>query len=63
MKTKEAQNDSYEDIIGLDYPRPTMRARMPLQERAAQFSPFAALTGFEDYLADTERDTIETLSK
>ena len=63
MKTKETQNDSYEDIIGLDYPRPTMRARMPLQDRAAQFSPFAALTGFDDYLAETDRITIETLSK
>ena len=58
MKTKETQNDSYEDIIGLDYPRPMMRARMPLQERAAQFSPFAALTGFEDYLADTEQSAV-----
>lgn len=58
MKTKETQNDSYEDIIGLDYPRPTVRARMSLQERAAQFSPFAALTGFEDYLADTEQSAI-----
>ena len=58
MKTKETQNDAYEDIIGMDYPRPTMRARMPLQERAAQFSPFAALTGFEDYLADTEESAI-----
>ena len=58
MKTKETKNDSYEDIIGLDYPRPTMRARMPLQERAAQFSPFAALTGFEDYLADTEQSAV-----
>ena len=58
MKTKETQNDSYEDIIGLDYPRPTTRARMTFQERAAQFSPFAALTGFEDYLADTEQSAI-----
>ena len=58
MKTKETQNDSYEDIIGLDYPRPTVRARMSLQERAAQFSPFAALSGFEDYLADTEQSAI-----
>ena len=58
MMTKETQNDSYEDIIGLDYPRPSMRTRMPLQDRAAQFSPFAALTGFEDYLADTEQSAI-----
>ena len=36
---------------------------MPLQDRAAQFSPFAALTGFDDYLADTGREAVETLSR
>ena len=30
---------------------------MPLQDRAAQFSPFAALTGYDDALRETARRT------
>ena len=59
----EERKDSYEDIIGQPYPRPTSRPRMPILERAAQFSPFAALTGFDDCLTDTERESIETLER
>ena len=32
---------------------------MDLYDRAAQFSPFAALTGFEDAIEETGRITIE----
>ena len=40
-------SDDYKDIIGLPYPRPTTRRRMSMADRAAQFSAFAALTGFD----------------
>lgn len=35
----------YDDIINLPHPSSTSHPRMPLQDRAAQFAPFAALTG------------------
>ena len=48
---------SYEDILHHAYPIPTKRARMSASDRAAQFSPFAALTGYEDAIAETGRLT------
>ncbi len=54
MKTEK----NFEDIIDLPYPRPTARPRMSMKERAAQFSPFAALTGYDDVLKETKR-TVE----
>lgn len=46
----------YDDIIHL--PRPESRhAKMPLIDRAAQFSPFAALTGYDGIIAETGRLT------
>ena len=47
----------YEDIISLQPPQPVGRAPMPLQDRAAQFAPFAALTGFEGVIHETGRRT------
>ena len=46
---------SYEDIINLPYPR--KRQRMSNYDRGAQFSPFAALTGFGAAIAETARLT------
>ena len=44
----------YDDIIELPHPEPSARhPRMSMADRAAQFAPFAALTGFEDVLQDT----------
>lgn len=47
----------YEDIIHL--PRPISKTHIPmsLQDRAAQFSPFAALTGYDAAVAETARLT------
>lgn len=47
----------YEDILHL--PRPTRYARPPMsrQDRAAQFAPFAALTGHEAAIGETARVT------
>ena len=47
----------YDDIIRLQRPDSGRRARMSLYDRAAQFSPFAALTGFNDAIAETGRQT------
>lgn len=44
----------YDDIIGLPHPEPSARhPRMPRADRAAQFAPFAALTGYEDLIERT----------
>ena len=47
----------YEDIIHL--PRPVSKKRSPMSnfDRAAQFSPFAALTGYDAVIAETGRLT------
>ena len=37
----------YDDIINLPHPVSKTHAPMPRAQRAAQFSPFAALTGYE----------------
>ena len=46
--------NSYDDIIDLPHHVSVKHAHMPLSERAAQFSPFAALTGYEDVIRETE---------
>ena len=38
--------ETYRDIIDLPYPTRSRHPRMPIGDRAAQFAPFAALTGF-----------------
>ena len=47
----------YEDIIHLSRPESKRHGKMLLLDRAAQFSPFAALTGFEEGLEETARKT------
>lgn len=49
----------YDDIINLNPPEPKNRKRMPLESRAAQFAPFAALTGYESAIDETSRITEE----
>ena len=50
-------NPKYEDILHLPHPVSTAQPRMPLEDRAAQFSPFAALMGYEAALKETARLT------
>lgn len=47
----------YDDIIGLSRPVSKNHPPMALLDRAAQFSPFAALTGHEEAIAETARLT------
>ena len=51
------QSGNYEDIINLPHHVSARHPQMPLSARAAQFSPFAALTGHEDAIRETERLT------
>ncbi len=48
---------AYEDILYLPHPVSEKRVRMPQIDRAAQFSPFAALTGYDAAVAETARLT------
>lgn len=47
----------YEDIIHLPHHKSSKHPHMPRANRAAQFSPFAALTGHEDAVRETARVT------
>jgi len=46
---------SYEDIINMDRPVSLKHKKMSNYDRAAQFSPFAALTGYEDRVSESGR--------
>ncbi len=46
----------YDDIIDLPHPK-SKHEPMPMSDRAAQFSPFAALTGYGDAIDETARLT------
>lgn len=47
----------YDDIIDLPHYQSKTRPHMPVSDRAAQFAPFAALTGYGDAINETERLT------
>ena len=47
----------YDDIIDLPHHVSTTHHRMSMLERAAQFQPFRALTGYEDAVRETARLT------
>ncbi len=47
----------YDDIINLPHHVSKTRPQMSMRDRAAQFSPFAALTGYDDAVEETARLT------
>lgn len=51
----------YDDIIDLPHHVSTKHPRMELLDRAAQFSPFAALTGYEEAIKETVRISMERI--
>lgn len=57
----EGKCHEYDDIINLQNPTSPTHPRMSLYDRAAQFSPFAALTGHEEAIAETARLTEEKM--
>lgn len=54
-------SDEYEDIINLPHRVSSKRPQMPMIDRAAQFSPFAALTGYDNAIHETARLTDEKI--
>ena len=53
----DKQPHPYEDILHLPHHVSKDRPHMSMLDRAAQFSPFAALTGFDDEIRETARLT------
>ena len=51
----------YEDILNLPHHVSKTRPQMSMLDRAAQFSPFAALTGYDDAIKETGRLTGEKI--
>ncbi len=51
----------YDDIIELARPA-SRRPAMPIRDRAAQFSPFAALTGHRESLAAAQQRMVEQVN-
>lgn len=57
MKEENKDKHPYDDIINLQHHVSSHREHMSVHDRAAQFSPFAALTGFEGAIKETARLT------
>ena len=49
-------NDNYEDIIHLPHHISKHHPQMSMDTRAAQFSPFSALTGYAEALEQKRKD-------
>ncbi|MCR4605761.1 MAG: hypothetical protein K5639_07160 [Eubacterium sp.] len=54
-KQAKLTREKYCDILEFDRPA-SNRPKMTLENRAAQFAPFAALTGFHESVGDTENE-------
>lgn len=52
---------AYDDILHLARPQSKKYRPMPMEDRAAQFSPFAALTGYDAAVSETARLTEERI--
>lgn len=48
----------YQDIIGLPHHKSDKHPPMSEEDRAAQFAPFAALTGFEEMIEKEAEKTV-----
>lgn len=57
----KTEEHKYDDIINLSHHVSSRHPQMPMMNRAAQFSPFAALTGYEDAVRETARLTDEKI--
>lgn len=60
MKSKD--ENSYQDMLNLPHHQSADRPHMPLSDRAAQFAPFSALTGYEEAVLEAARYTETPIS-
>ena len=52
-------SSAYDDILNLPHHTSAVQPAMPMQNRAAQFAPFAALVGYDAIIRETARLTDE----
>ena len=52
------QENNYDDIINYEWSIESLKKRMPLNQRAKIFLPFAALAGYDEALQETLRAAI-----
>lgn len=57
MKENSTNKKQYEDIINLEHHVSGTHNHMSVHDRAAQFSPFAALTGYDGAIKEAARET------
>lgn len=55
--------DRYQDMLDLPRPPSPSHAPMRRRDRAAQFAPFAALTGYEAVLREANQRTEEEVER
>lgn len=55
-------NNRYDEIMELPHHVSKTRPQMPMSDRAAQFAPFAALTGYDSAIKETGRLTDERIA-
>ena len=59
MKAQDPVYFPYEDLVDLPHPVSKIHPPMARMDRAAQFNPFAALTGYEEEIEEAARLTEE----
>lgn len=60
---KQAKDWEYRDLLHREHPTSPRHPRMSQADRAAQFAPFAALTGYEDAIGETARLTENEITR
>ena len=58
---KQKSGNPYEDMLELSHPVSKTHPQMTRRDRAAQFAPFAALTGYEEAVKEAARLTEEKM--
>ena len=61
MHDNNEKDSRYADIINLPHHTSSKHPRMSRENRASQFSPFAALTGYDSEIKETARLTDEKI--
>lgn len=57
------KKDDYSDIINLPHYVSKKRTQMSIEQRSAQFAPFAALTGYEDEIEEAGKEFIKKMDE
>ena len=58
--TQNYMKENYDDIINLPHHVSKNRPQMSMYQRAAQFAPFAALTGHDKAIEQTTKENVES---